>query len=744
MSPDPSNARPYDLPLGENEIRLVRLFKFSDGSISGELQHFQFKDWVPPFIATSYVWGDQDERCSIKLNGHRVYILKNAHEFFEEILTPDHYDQFPPSTTWWWMDCICINQQDPAERSAQVGLMNTLYRQAAKTVIWLGQESADSNVGMAFLQLLAEDYTGTEEDELYWNTNIRPHIAANSLGWKAVENMLTRKWWERVWTLQEYLVSKQGSFFCGNKRTSFNQMTYAINSVWHWHQRRDSKIISREGYEKAWNRLRLVFWQDYVSRARRHLPLVALLTYTSTSSVTDPRDRLYSLLGLISPTELDMIGRPDYESSTASIYTRFAISFILKYRTLDLLCIGPEMKGNLSSNQNKEGLNLPSWVPDWSLRRRQSPPLLCMANQSASPHMGNFRPLHMVPYDSEYRACGLETAFPEGTVSFSNDSRELLCQGIILDEIDGLGGGQIPDGGHHEEEDDDGSYLEMVQATSRVNNPTEPIRTINKTKSLDKLGILITHQVARSLVLDREDPYLGDAAPINLFARELRHIGLQQQQDLLVELFDNRSRGLYPPDFDCPDSTAEIAEWFNLNNQLHVRGMTLEEAVTGRHSGCDDHGGSGDDSIKASSASNENMVDELAAGSDPQQAMKFATRFRSTALRRGKRLMVTSTGILGMAPRRARKGDLVCVLLGCNIPLVLRADHQEGDVDDVGEEAKEEAAGNLGREERITDMHGSGKKYTVVGEAYVDGYMNGEAIEDVHNGVRNLEDLRIV
>ncbi|KAK4214205.1 heterokaryon incompatibility protein-domain-containing protein [Rhypophila decipiens] len=724
MSPDPSNARLYDVPLGENAIRLVRLFKFPDGSISGELQYFQLKDRIPPFIATSYVWGDQDERCTIKLNGHSVDNLKNAHKFFEELLTPNHYEQFPPSTTWWWMDCICINQEDPAERSAQVGLMSTLYRQAAKTVIWLGEESADSDVGMGFLQLLAEDYTGTEEDELYWNTNIRPHIAANSPGWKAVENLLTRKWWERVWTLQEYLLSKQGFFFCGSKRISFKQMTYAINSVWHWHQRRDSRIISREGYEKAWNRLRLVVWQDYVSRARRHLPLVALLTYTSTSSVTDPRDRLYSLLGLISPSELDMIGRPDYESSAASIYTRFAISFILKYRTLDLLCIGPEMKENLSSNQNKEVLHLPSWVPDWSLRRRHSPPLLCMANQSASPHMGNFRPLHMVPWDSEYRACGLETAFPEGTVSFSNDCRELLCQAITLDEIDGLGGGRMPDGGHDEEED--GPYLEeTVQSTSRVNNPTEPLQTLNKTKTLDKLGISITHQVARSLVLDRGDPYLGDAAPVNLFARELRHIGLQQQQGLAVELFDSRSRGLYPPDFDCPDSTAEIAEWFNRNKHLHIKGMTLEEAITGRSGhelghDHDGHHGSDNSMKKASDAppstSKENTVTEL-AGSDPQQAMKFATRFRSTAFRRAKRLMVTSTGILGMAPRRARKGDLVCVLLGCNIPLVLRADHrQEGDI----------------------------KKYTVIGEAYVDGYMNGESVADMDNGIRNVENLRIV
>ncbi|KAM7213941.1 Heterokaryon incompatibility protein (HET) domain containing protein [Rhypophila decipiens] len=779
MSLNYNNARPYDLPLAENEIRLFRLFRYPDGSISGELQNFQLQH-SPPFIATSYVWGEHDERRFIKLNGHGVDILKTAHAFFEEILAPDHYEQFPP-TSWWWMDCICINQADLAERSAQVGLMSTIYRQAAMTVIWLGEEADESNVGMGFLNLLAEDYT---VDEPYWKTNIQPHIAANSQGWKAVEKLLTRKWWERVWTLQEFLLGEDAVFFCGGKRISLDQMSAAIHAIWEWHQRRDHKIISRRGYERAWNRNRMLQWYEFTIRHSKHLPLIGILTYTATSSATDPRDRLYSLLGLLSPTELDIIGRPDYEASAGSIYTSCAVSFIKKYRTLDLLCIAPEMKENVAPGQESKGLVLPSWVPDWSLRRTHSPPMLCMANQSANPHMGNFRPLHSLHYKSAYRASGSEAAFPDGAVLFSEGCRELVCMGIILDEIDGVGGGKYGAGGN-EYPDTEGEGVELaevVQSTSSTNSPT----AVFEPKISNELRNSITEQVARSLVLDRQDHYLGKSAPVPAFACMFRRICLQEQE---MEESSVNSRILPALEVDYSDPITEISEWFHLNKRLGIRGMTLEEAVTGsghepghgvdsksgrasihcgrgsrnfddrarspepgtpvaRSEGPDiaededgqntkktkDGGleGSEREAFRESSSSNKTEtadVSNIETCADHHQIMQFAMRVRSTTFGRAKRLLVTSTGLLGMAPRTAKKGDVVCVLLGCSIPLVLRAG---GDADFTAEGHEQGLAG------------GQQRRYTVIGEAYVDGYMNGEAVEHVNTGVRTKEEIRII
>ena len=52
------------------------------------------------------------------------------------------------------MDCICINQEDLKERSVQVKTMHELYRHANAVLIWLGEESVDSNLAMAYASTL--------------------------------------------------------------------------------------------------------------------------------------------------------------------------------------------------------------------------------------------------------------------------------------------------------------------------------------------------------------------------------------------------------------------------------------------------------------------------------------------------------------------------------------------------------------------------------------------------------------
>lgn len=60
--------------------------------------------------------------------------------------------------------------------------------------------------------------------------------------------------------------------------------------------------------------------------------------------------------------------------------------------------------------------------------------------------------------------------------------------------------------------------------------------------------------------------------------------------------------------------------------------------------------------------------------------------------------MTTLESRLGMAPRKARKGDLNCILFGCSVPMLLR---ESGDK----------------------------TSFAIVGECYLDGYMNGEALQ---------------
>ena len=62
----------------------------------------------------------------------------------------------------------------------------------------------------------------------------------------------------------------------------------------------------------------------------------------------------------------------------------------------------------------------------------------------------------------------------------------------------------------------------------------------------------------------------------------------------------------------------------------------------------------------------------------------------------GRRLVMMANGLFGLVPEGTRPGDIICVLLGCGVPLVLRPDE--------------------------------GPTFKVVGECYADGAMSGEPL----------------
>ncbi|KAK4173948.1 heterokaryon incompatibility protein-domain-containing protein [Triangularia setosa] len=44
-----------------------------------------------------------------------------------------------PLPQWIWIDQICINQQDDAEKSVQIGMIGDIYREAEVVTIWAGE-----------------------------------------------------------------------------------------------------------------------------------------------------------------------------------------------------------------------------------------------------------------------------------------------------------------------------------------------------------------------------------------------------------------------------------------------------------------------------------------------------------------------------------------------------------------------------------------------------------------------------
>jgi hypothetical protein len=285
----------------------------------------------------------------------------------------------------------------------------------------------------------------------------------------------------------------------------------------------------------------------------------------------------------------------------------------------------------------------PSWVPDW---RVESQPLVVplMVSQSAKETLANFRPDHrhegrIVREKLLYKAGGEQLP----VLQRQDTPGYLTCRGVLVDYIDGLGDKQ------------DSDAARGVESTSPIN--TMAASPQGKTSLRDS--------VARSLTLNRQDQFLESSAPVQRYSRELQQLATACRNQ----------EGTEDP------APRWFQSWWLVNSGLRIRGFTLEDIYYT------------EDWDRAQSKSGKPI---------PRAQRSFFLRMRGVMKERFRRIMVTDEGHVGVAPKEARKGDMVCVLFGCSVPVVLR---------------------------RREQCDADGPVYELIGECYLDEFMDGEALK---------------
>jgi hypothetical protein len=91
---------------------------FVPGPVKGEYRYL----WGD-FAALSYTWGEEKNPASIFLNGTRVLVTKNLEIVLRTLATNGEFGE----DYRLWIDAVCINQNDEAERAVQVQKMRDIY-----------------------------------------------------------------------------------------------------------------------------------------------------------------------------------------------------------------------------------------------------------------------------------------------------------------------------------------------------------------------------------------------------------------------------------------------------------------------------------------------------------------------------------------------------------------------------------------------------------------------------------------
>jgi hypothetical protein len=264
-------------------------------------------DACPEYETLSYFWGKDRPAVGIRGNGRIVKITPTLEEALRRLRSPDHMRVL-------WIDQICINQKDLAERSAQVNMMRRIYASASRVLMWLGLDNDDQarhamslaeKVNMLVRSGIMEpDKLPSEE---VWTSYDFGNF--NDKSWASIRGLWGVPYFSRMWTIQEVRVSPEARVVWGNFEFDWRGVSSLVKSKLGRTLR--CRVLVRD-LEECGN------------------PWTELIATTQEHQATEPHDKFFALLGLVDPKAGLSHFEADYSKPLFHVYRDFT-RFIIEY-----------------------------------------------------------------------------------------------------------------------------------------------------------------------------------------------------------------------------------------------------------------------------------------------------------------------------------------------------------------------------------------------------------------------------
>lgn len=355
MPRDHENAFQYQcLAKPASEIRLLRL------NTTDLTQSFEPRceltawrlDGHPDYVAASYTWGNINNTALIYLNERPSAVGRNWYSLLEQAFRHGIHGHL-------WIDAICINQNDDDEKSVQVAMMGNIYRTAKTVYIFSGPHENDSSrlfdLADRYTQYVDNTLRSTQRsgdlhpillnlqkqnlipDDLHmlepgYKAEMKsisrrgrgPLFAALDIqsffkdltdadakeSLQALYDFSERRYFSRLWNVQEILLGRTVMLLCGDSCINFNDFADFIEAIETYG--RDAEIGMPFGGKSR----HLDFLTGVWTAAGNGL--YQLTDLTSEFQCFDIRDRIYGILGLVDWQGYEPI-KVDYKKSPLAL-----------------------------------------------------------------------------------------------------------------------------------------------------------------------------------------------------------------------------------------------------------------------------------------------------------------------------------------------------------------------------------------------------------------------------------------
>jgi hypothetical protein len=376
-------------------------------------------DEAPSYEALSYVWGNPNPPTELLCNGQSIQIQPSLSHALRSL-------RLQKTTRVVWADAICINQQDKAEKSHQVPMMGSIYSLARRVVVSLGHGDAQqTRLSFECCRIIADACHEFDQKNGIVPDHRERHEEVNLPGelfdpiiLSSLQELFDKSWFSRIWCIQEIRLATDAQVIWGDHEISWTDL--GVSASWIF-DKADLPAVA-DSDPLPLELANVPVKNADMLRDKDMYHLLDALQHFRESEASDPKDKVYGLLNIVSPrSEVEALN-VDYNKSAGAIYADTVLAVIQLYSRLTAFAYithpvnydGPGPGDYEKTEDYKGSSEYRSWAPRWD-------------DSAVAPMLG-------VPEEAcPWSACGKNIATV--TVESLSAPERLCLKGVVYSKV---------------------------------------------------------------------------------------------------------------------------------------------------------------------------------------------------------------------------------------------------------------------------------------------------------------------